>query len=220
MRLFADIETACPEWDEPRRAAYVRSCVPKTHRLPDTIDKWCKENAESAWSSIATDYDCARLVCVSVAIDDGPITVLGPTDDETDTLGAFEAYLRDHKAGKADWVGCHLKGLDIHLLKRRAARHRFDALARAIPWRRYSKRLIDIAEVWVAPRPGTYVTQDAICEALGLPVRPADEIDGAEIPKAWAEKNTDAIVRHARGDIERLRAAFRRLEACGFLEAL
>lgn len=213
--LFIDMECGAPDWTAEERAAYARRKVPGNYSKPETIERWLAEHGDDAWYDAAKDPDLARIIVIGAAIDDGPVELFGPHPEVRQTLAVFGDWLAGHPNTR--WVHYNGRGYDLPILKRRAALYGLDALARRVPWRRYSPLSIDLSDAWSLGR-HDYPKADAVCDALGI-ARDPDEITGADVPRLWSAGDTAPIFRHVRGDVGRLRQMYHRMEAAGFLEA-
>lgn len=215
--IYLDIESLPNQ--SPEYRARVRETIkpPATIKKPESIMAWLEENAEAATDDAVskTSFDPAfgHICCIGWAIDDGEaVSASARTiDDERDVLIAFFDALP--KMGMACFIGHNVSGFDLRFILCRAI-----VLGIPIPKiiprdiKPWSQDIFDTMIAWAGAR-GT-ISQDRLCEALGLPGK--DGFDGSMVAQAWANGEHDRISEYCRSDVETVRAIHRRFVAVGY----
>lgn len=215
--IYLDIETLPNQ--SPEYRARVRETIkpPGTIKKPESIMAWLEENAEAATDDAVakTSFDPAfgHICCIGWAIDDGEaVSASARTiDDERDVLIAFFDALP--KMGMACFIGHNVSGFDLRFILCRAI-----VLGIPIPKiiprdiKPWSQDIFDTMIAWAGAR-GT-ISQDRLCEALGLPGK--DGFDGSMVAAAWAAGEHDRIAEYCRADVETVRSIHARFEAVGY----
>lgn len=218
IKIHIDIETI------PNQSAQYRAKVregikpPGTIKKPESILQWLEENAETATDeAIAkTSFDPAygHICCIGWAIDDEPVQAAltgSSLDNEASVIDEFFDSLP--KMGMAKFIGHYITGFDLRFIMCRAI-----VLGVKIPsiWPRdpkpWDQGVFDTMIAWAGVR-GT-ISQDRLCEALGLPGK--GDFDGSMVAAAWANGEHQRIAEYCRSDVETVRAIHRRFEAVGF----
>lgn len=217
INVYLDIETIPCQSEEYRTRVREGIKPPGAIKKPESILQWLEENAETATDEAVakTSFDPAygHICCICWAIGDDPVQSLSaPTvSDEADILrGFFDAL---PKMGMAKFIGHYITGFDLRFIMCRAI-----VLGVKIPsiWPRdpkpWDQSVFDTMVAWAGAR-GT-ISQDRLCEALGLPGK--GDFDGSMVAAAWANGEYDRIAEYCRSDVETVRAIHRRFEAVGF----
>lgn len=197
--VYLDIETGPAidaEW-----SAHLALCGLRDDEDPDAL------HAESSLTGLA------RLLTVGVAVDDGPIEVIGDATTSTpDVLAALVEYLRPRWSGSTRIVGWNVSGFDVPLLAQLALQWGHPRFAKSItgglgakPW---ELPVIDLMRLWPSPsgeyRKRGHTTQQEVCRRLGIPVQSGALGEG--MAAALAAGDWQSIREHQRADVEQVRA--------------
>lgn len=221
MPIYIDIETSQSEpepWMIPDVAAME---PPGNMSKAETIAKWRAEKAETIVDEIREQSSLHTIlggviVCVGIAVDDKPVTVLdNPTLDEAGEL----AMLKKLELGLARYpsdplVAYNGASYDFVWLRHRALRHGLFALARrcwqAKPWER---GCIDPYLLWGKGLRGKL---PEVARFVGVQVEPG--ISGKDVQGLLDAGDLVAVAAHCRSDVELLRDVFRAFAAAGWVE--
>lgn len=217
INVYLDIETIpCQSAEYLTR---VREGIkpPGTIKKPESIMAWLEENAESATDDAVakTSFDPAHghICTIGWAIGDEPVQSLHASmvADEAGILAGFFDALP--KMGMVKFIGHYITGFDLRFIMCRAI-----VLGVKIPsiWPRdpkpWDQSVFDTMVAWAGARGN--ISQDRLCEALGLPGK--GDFDGSMVAAAWAAGEHTRIADYCRSDVETVRAIHRRFEAVGF----
>ena len=200
MNIYLDLETIGPNWDDLRKAKWARAKVPKTHKKPESIDKWVHEHWGETYRRTALDWRHLHIWVIGYKIDDDePVAIC--EGNEADTMAAFAQVMATHCVGGPRWVGHNIKGFDMPLLWRRACRYGLSRLRFFLPHDKWSKSIIDTAEVWAATDWKSYHKLSDICAYLGIPVKTGG-IDGSKVYDAYLAGETDRVIDYCLEDVQ------------------
>jgi hypothetical protein len=222
MLLTLDIETI--PTDDPEVIAEIAAGItpPKTMSKADTIAKWEAEEKPAAVAEAvartAFDGGLGSIVCIGLAVDDGPAwSVCGPDEYEV-LMGAF-AYMVDHcrtyKGGGTEStcvVGHNVADFDLRFLWQRAVVHGLrlpSCLPRSPkPW---DKTVADTMAMW-NPNREKRVSLDRLCRILKVPTSKGD-MDGSKVAETAAAGDWDKIARYCEADVIATRACYLKMAA-------
>lgn len=218
--LYIDIETLPTQ--NPDAIVEIAATVkpPASLKKVDSIAEWtAKERPAAIDEAVAkTSFNGGYgSVCVlSFAWDD---EVVGCVDrrpvmewTEAEMLqSAFDIIAHQAKS-RASYqpviVGHYVADFDLRFLWQRAF-----VLGVKMPawWPRdpkpWSKEVHDTMQMWAGAK-GT-ISLDNLCRALGIPGK--DGFDGSMVAKAWANKEYDRVAEYCKDDVERVRAAHKKM---------
>lgn len=155
-----------------------------------------------------------RVLCVGYAIDDEPVRVIGPLNDERLVLAELDAVIDDVRPSTV--VGHNVRGFDAAFLSARALKL---GVARAV-WRclrpvdRWGpgRHVVDTAQlvpvVGYGGRPTGTAKLSDWCAALGL-TDTAQTGGGAEVLGWYLAGDTDLIAAHCVADVAEVRRLYR-----------
>jgi hypothetical protein len=222
MLLTLDIETI--PTDDPEVIAEIAAGIthPKNMSKAETIAKWEAEEKPAAVAEAvartAFDGGAGRIVCIGLAVNDGPVwSVCRPNEFEVLTE-AFHYMLDAQHAYKGDWsesvvvVGHNVADFDLRFLWQRAVVHGLrlpSCLPRSPkPW---DKTVEDTMVVW-NPNREKRVSLDRLCKILGVPTSKGD-MDGSKVAEAAAAGEWDKIARYCEADVVATRACYLKMAA-------
>lgn len=217
--IFFDIETIPSQLpgilDEFKAAVQ----APGQYKKPESIAEWLKENrdteGEAAWLKTSFDGGIGHVVCIGLAVDDGPAvsyhvapTGYGTREEETCILQDFFSHLTD--TGRSVLVGHNIIGFDLPFLWKRCM-----VLGVKPPlWfprnpSKYSSEMTrDTMLLWdQEQRAGG--SMDRICRLMGIPGK--GDISGADVWPMVKAGDIEGVAAYCRGDVERTRAMFKRM---------
>lgn len=193
--------------------------APAQYKKPESIAEWLKDNrdseGEAAWLKTSFDGGMGHVVCIGLAVDDGPAVAYrigadkpGDRDHERNLLEAFFCHLTD--TGRSVLVGHNIIGFDLPFLWKRCM-----VLGVKPPqWfprnpSKYSSEMVrDTMNLWdMEQRAGG--SMDRICRLLGIPGK--GDVSGADVWPMVKAGDIEAVAEYCRGDVERTRAMFKRM---------
>jgi 3'-5' exonuclease len=215
--IYFDIETIPSQLpgilDEFKAAVQ----APGQYKKQDSIDAWLKESrdseAEAAWLKTSFDGGVGHVVCIGLAVDDGPAVSYSISDytsreEEACILQDFFSHLTD--TGRSVLVGHNVIGFDLPFLWKRCM-----VLGIKPPsWfprnpSKYSSEMVrDTMNLWdMEQRAGG--SMDRICRLFGIPGK--GDVSGADVWPMVKAGAINAVADYCRGDVERTRAMFKRM---------
>ena len=230
--LYCDIETIGDiAMSHEEIEAFIRAKVPKTHKKPETIDRWVNVQmgmADNAWTKTALDKLKCRVYCIAWAINDEPVQVLYETyrlfkvnegdfwrtstvdEHEQSLLLSFDHALREALDGDhapVRWVAHGGVGFDFPILRLRAMKYRLPALLQSLPSDKWGKDCDDTMTM-VGGR--DWVKLDALAKFFGLAGK-TEGMDGSKVYPAFCRGEHEKNAGYCGQDVEVLRGAHRRL---------
>ncbi len=224
MPIYIDIETSKAEpldWMIPDVA---NEDPPGNYKKPEAIEKWREERAANVVDEI---YDRSSLeallggfvVCVGIAVDLKPITVLvNETLDEAGELAMLQKLEKGLGKYPSDpLVAWHGIRFDYQFLRHRAIRHGLYVLARrfwaAKPW---DRKLLDPFVAWQGPDRTTKGHQKEVARFLGIEV--TDTTTGKDVQRFLDAGDIASVKAHCIEDVRVLREIFTAFAAAGWVE--
>lgn len=218
--IYLDIETIPNQSSEYRAKVKENITAPAQYKKPESIAQWIAENGDAAADeAIAkTSFDPARghICTIGWAIGDDVSDALQAYDlaDEYHIITQFFSALPT--MGINRFIGHYISGFDLRFILCRAVVLGVKLPAGSTTFPRdikpWSDSVFDTMTAWAGPR--DRISQDALCEALGLPCK--GDFDGSMVAEAWAAGEHEKIAEYCRRDVETVRAIHRRFEAVGF----
>ena len=197
MEIYVDIETIpadyMPELSEVK--------VPGNYSKPEAIAKYQEEHLLDEYKKQALDSMKGRIFCVGWAVGDTQEvgTVEVATGAEHEILAQLEAVIfKDARfSGALTWVGWNIQEFDIPWLWRKSIQHGFTQLKSVIP---HHNRILtrDLMQIWSAGYKN-FEKMSSVAKFLGIP---HSDVSGADVYDLWQAKDTAAIVKHCREDID------------------
>lgn len=216
MKIKLDLETL-PDQREYAFERYLEQVSPpKTYKKQESIDKWMAENGESAAEELylktALNGLHGEICAIGCQVDDEePQSVVRERgESEADMLRLFcNVVKKRQRMGEGDhqrieWIGHNILDFDLRFLKQRIMVNKIPARERLfIPAdARHGQGVFDTMKEWAGFR--GYVSQDALCEAFGLPTKP--DMTGADVWPAWNKGDYDKIREYNLYDVETVSA--------------
>jgi len=210
MHVYLDIETLPADWSPEQIAAAASTSVPGNYTKPDSIAKWIEEHAGELHRRTALDSLQARILCIGVAIEDGPVeTVYNEHGTDAGLHAMFDALL-PLLAGDVVYVGHNIAGFDLPMLLRAAWRLEHP-LARLLPRTPRSRVVVDTQELWRATEPtGSRARLADIAAFLGLEGK-GEGLSGDKVYDAWLAGEHDRIRAYCAQDVELVRTIHGRI---------
>ena len=215
--LFLDIETVpvgLPDWQSVK--------APANYKDPEKIAEYQRENADAEWRSRSFSPMKGRVLCVGLAVDDGPVEVFADWVGQEDwrVMLEVERWLGHQGRGLLEcspvtWNGVHF---DIPFMRKRAAKAEAYKLAKMMkvpkPW-----DSLDMMARWTEGGRGAdqYAKLDDVADFFG--VKRDNPISGADVADYWLTGRVAEIEQHVRDDVETLRAVARAMGRAGFWSA-
>jgi hypothetical protein len=224
MHIFLDIETIPAQGAGVREEIAAAIAPPGNYKKAETIAEWEREQkpalVEEAWRKTALDGALGQVACAALAVDDAPPAVFYEEDwaraEPRILRGLFAAIRAAHDGARMTrpvFVGHNIAGFDLRFLFQRAVLHGIEPPA-VIPFnaRPWEDCIFDTMTAWAGY--GNRVGLDKLCRALGLPGKGSEigaEIDGSKVWDFVADGRIAEVAEYCKGDVERVRAVFRRL---------
>ena len=223
--LYIDLETT-PCLLPGVRQEYIDNVkAPGQYNKPESIEKWKKDNAESAgdaeWRKTSFDGTWGEICVIGWAIDGGDIQSVSCDPNhsemtEADMLRLFFGQLRgqllrtDGGLNKPTWCAHNGTNFDFRFLWQRCVINGVTPCvpipADAKPW----GDVIDTLYLWkgVNKAGGSL---DAICKAFGIPGK--GDMDGSKVWDAVKDGQIDKVAEYCRDDVDKLRQIHKRMIA-------
>lgn len=163
-----------------REEAYNKECAKsasKDAKLEWNTEAARQERFREALDKTAVDTFLAEILCIVVAIDEGPPIKLFVASDrghgtaEAELLTKFAEIVEHHASQDTVWVGHNIEGFDLPVLLNRMRRHRIQ-LPAVMPFpigKGWRGRVYDTMQ----RAPGRmFVSMDSLCEAYDVELRP------------------------------------------------
>lgn len=217
--VFFDIETIPGQLPGVRDEYIAAVTAPAKYSKPESISDWLRDNreteGEAAWLKTSFDGGVGHVVCIALAVDDGPAvsyqvspTGYGTREEETCVLQDFFSHLTN--IGLSVLVGHNIIGFDLPFLWKRCM-----VLGVKPPsWfprnpSKYSSEMArDTMLLWDQDqRAGG--SMDRICRLMGIPGK--GDISGADVWPLVKAGKIDQVADYCRGDVCRTRAMFSRM---------
>lgn len=217
--VYLDIETIPNQSPEYRAKVRENITAPAQFKKPESIAQWIAENGDAAADeAIAkTSFDPAlgHICTIGYAIGDDEVNVfhIEALDDES---WIIEQFFNDLPTlGQNQFVGHYITGFDLRFILCRAVvlgvplPHKTTFPRDVKPW---GSEAFDTMVAWAGAK--DRISQDNLCEALGLPGK--GDFDGSMVAEAWANGEHEKIADYCRRDVETVRAIHKRFVAVGY----
>jgi len=215
--IHFDIETL-PTDDPVIISELAKTIVPPGNiKLPESIEKWHKENGEQALKDLIakTSFDglYGRVACIAWAFDDGEIQSTSPSDTENQAIERFYDAIRieARPAGtRFIFSGHNIVGFDLPFLKHRSIilgiKPPPDVIAamKAKPW---DSCIEDTILMWSTER-DKRVSLHKLCQAFGIDGK--DDFDGSMVAETWLN-DPIKVIEYCKLDVYRQRAVHNRM---------
>lgn len=223
MPIFLDIETLPQDPEAFMVRDPAELTPPGQYKKPESIAAWRAEQAATQVQELRERSGLEPLLggivlCVGIAVDDGPVKVLVGGGDETAELALLTQLERGLvRYPEQPLVAWHGSGFDFPFLARRALRHGLHTLSRrcyvAKPWG--DPAHVDPHRAWQGGDPRAIGRLKEVAQWLGIPVD--TDLDGSEVAAAYARGELARIVEHCRDDVSVLRQVYYHLRAAGWI---
>lgn len=225
IEIFLDIETIPTARTDIQARCVADVSPPGNYKKPETIADWWAKEGESkkaeAIARTALDGTWGEIICIGLAVNDGPVEVYGRGHTEADLLNTFSLML-DSKCTKAiqsgdmwptiaRWIGHNIIDFDLRFIWQRTK-----LLGVALPFslpvgRAFDKHVFDTMKEWAGYK--DRISQKDLELAFGIGRNDPLVEGGADVFQAYQEGRIDDIKQHCREDVENLRAIYRRMVA-------
>lgn len=221
--IILDIETLQQEPEVFMIRSTAELKPPANYKKEEAIQKWLEDAAASQVQELREKSSLEPLlggtVCaVGIAVDmqepKALMATSGDEEGESSLLRLLEAGLSrypDHVL--VTWNGT---SFDMEFLRKRAIRHGLYDLARRLyqdkPW---SRTHVDLFKVWQGNNRQALGRLRAVASFLGLDS--PDSSTGADVSRAWADGDLEAVKLHVIEDIRLTREIYWRFAAAGWV---
>lgn len=225
MNLFLDIESIPSQSKAVRAEIEAGISPPASYKKPETIDAWERNEkpaaVEEAWRKTALSGDRGEIVCIAWAFDNRRVESASRLLDTSESFlirhffGALNeaVYSEQGRPQSVTFVGHNVKDFDLRFLFQRAVIHGIRPPIHLPHDARYNgDRVFDTMTAWAGW--GQRISLARLCTALGLPMKGdeiGEEIDGSMVWDFVKAGRIDEVSAYCRGDVERVRAAYKRL---------
>jgi hypothetical protein len=213
--LFLDIETIPCQAPGALEEAKANVKPPGSMSKPETIAKWMVDNADSAaeeqWRKTSFDGGRGEILCIGYAVDDGPVSIISRTIDESERDLLVLFYLTMESAGidiLTTIVGHYVKDFDLRFIFHRSV---INCVRPSFPLRnekRYGDYVFDTMLAWAGW--GNRISLKNLCAVLGIPAKEG-EIDGSKVWDFAKAGRYDEINEYCKSDVEAVREVYKRL---------
>lgn len=214
--LYLDIETIPAQTDEAKAIIAKGVKPPAQMKKADTIAAWEKDTKpsaiEEAIAKSSLDAAFGQICCIGLAVNDGPVSSISwPLNADSEALavkGFFETAGELVGSSFPTIVGHYIAGFDLRFIWQRCM-----ILGIRVPaWvpkdlKPWGDNIFDTMTAWAGPR--DTISMDNLCQALGIPGK--DGVDGSMVGQMFADGKHEDIALYCRGDVERTRAAHRKM---------
>jgi hypothetical protein len=224
IEIFIDIETIPTSRADIQARCAGDVTPPGNYKKPESIAQWWASEGDAkkaeAIARTALNGTWGEVICIGMAINDGPVEVFERTPTEATLLNAFALELdsrcRKENHGNelwhviAKWIGHNITDFDLRFLWQRSKLLGV-SFPFPLPLQRYDSHVYDTMVAWSGYK--DRVSQRDLELAFGI-----DRVDplpngGADVWTAYQEGRLDDIKAHCHADIESLRKLYRRITA-------
>jgi len=201
--LFVDIET----FGNKPRLEDVK--VPSTYKKADSIAKYQFENLDKQWRKNALDSMNARILCISFALNDGPVQTVSGEEDAL--MKEFDDYLATINPLDTAVVAHNGLNFDFPFIIHRAFRDSLRNVYKMFTFKgKTDPRLKDTQDIWKHTDYKAYHSFDSVARFLGLEGK--GEIDGSMVHDLYLNGEIDRICEYCEDDVEKMRKVFYHLQ--------
>lgn len=207
--IFIDIETL-PDGDMPTPDEVP---VPGNYSKPETIRAYQEANVINTYLKRSLISTKGKVLCIVVYdTKNRQYLTFGSAEGiETEVLNQFNTYIlsfTEKERYLLRFVGFNIAEFDLTWLKQRAWKYAYE-YGRYLPHNSKSSRLIDLMSLFSAYKYKEYISQDAVCEYLGIgqgmdTTIDMDTIDGSMVYDAFKAGKLDLILQHCLVDVQKL----------------
>lgn len=216
--IFIDIETVPSGKLEDFKLT--EDDAPKNYKDKEKIEAWIKENQEKKFRDRAVDPNYARIISLAYAIGDNEIVAIYG-DDPHEILSNFYSQISDfvvadQQKGKLYYndyrfIGINNKKFDMEVIWVSAMKMGIYDLCKLIPRDRFTKKILDVCEIWNGPNYMNYVSMNTMCDVLGFEGK--GDMEGSKVYDEYISGNLESvIVPYNISDVDKLRRLFKVLE--------
>lgn len=214
-RIFLDIETVPAQ--SPGVLEEIRANIkhPGNISKPESIEKWMKENAETAAQEeyLKTSFNgtLGEVVCIGWAVDDGHVQSIYRNlgESEADMLAEFYELLRGDLTKPPAYIGHNVLAFDLRFLFHRSV---INGVNPHLPLRqdtRYTGDFVyDTMLAWAGW--GKYISLENLCKALNIPVK----TNGCSGSLVWEYMQAGRVLEvseYCREDCEAVRQCYKKM---------
>lgn len=217
--LFIDIETIPSQSESVKELIKSNLRPPGNLSKPESIEKWFKDNAETAaheqWLKTALNGAMGEIVCASYAFgEDAVRSVYRESLDmpESELLSDLCRDMEDYAGGPlppVKLVGHNVINFDARFLYQRSVIHSLPPAFNIPTDTRYNNdRIFDTMLAWAGW--GNYAKLSDICAVLGIECK-QNGIDGSKVWEYVQSGKIKEVADYCNDDVESVRAVYRRL---------
>lgn len=220
MNIYLDIETIPDQRPGALQEFLDNVTAPGQYKKPESIQKWIEENgpsvAEDEYHKTGLNGIAGEICSISWAIDDGEVIGNCRRPDTTEAWllkHFFDCIAQERKSGEGKhprltWIGHNVIDFDLRFLKQRAivnnVRPPFLIPADA---RHGSAQVFDTMKAWTGWK--GYVSQEALCEALGINGK--GDMEGKDVWPAYQRQEYNDIEEYNMNDVRIVRELYQRM---------
>ena len=230
-KLFIDIETipgdTPPDMETLNPNDYLVGTPPKYGGDKERQEAWIKEQEHKKVTKYNEDYLAqeikqkdlhakqalnsmqGKIVCVSYACGDAPVTTIEAKDEVVIIESLFGALdgLKMSRFQEFTFIG-HNVWFDLQYLHHKSLYYNSN-LKTVLPKYRDYERWVDTNIEWNMGQRNKYTKLSDICQFLGI--KQLDQIDGSQVWDAYKSGRIDQIIEHCESDVRAVRELYKRL---------
>lgn len=223
MILTLDIETLPCQDSEVIADLEKTIKAPATHKKPESIAEWLKENKEAALKELVSKTSFSGLygsiACICYAIDDGPVWAVSNEKGEAEMLKEFFGHvveltsLEIHNGlSQRDVTVCghNVVGFDLPFIKHRSIINKVKPpkfLIKAFDAKPWGSEVADTMLMWSSDRERR-ASMDKLCKAFGLGGK--GDFDGSMVADTWPV-DPQKVMEYCQDDVRRTREMYKRI---------
>lgn len=214
-KLFLDIETLPAGQDSQ---AVLKKLFEKKKKLVRGVQPGEEDKFEEFVAKTSFDGAFGRVLCISYAVDNGPLEVLYNENDEAQTLKQFWDLVKSISVEPRNiqypdygvqFIGHNVMDFDLRFIYQRSIILGVQP-AYEINFARYrSYPVYDTMKEWVKWSNST-VGLETLALAMGIPT-PKEGIDGSQVAAFFAAGKVQDILEYCKRDVETTRAVYQRM---------
>lgn len=218
--LYLDLETVPNEGCFMFNDAVKAVKPPANYSKPESIQKWLDENLEfeqaKARHALGLQPPYARIVSLSFAVDDGPVTTFHGNDERATLECFFEDLAREmstrHNGYAIRPIGHNVIGFDLPVLwwacLRNSVPYYLLPHPRDLkPWER--TKAFDTMQVLSMGNTKGYSLGN-MCKLFNIP-DPFPDVDGSQVWAMWMNGECDKVADYNAADVKMVRELYKRI---------
>lgn len=225
LRCFIDLETLPTQTQWIKDEIYTNIKPPGNIKKPESIIKWAKDNADSAYEAayLKTSFDGGSgEICTIGASFYGEEPISYQRNNETSESDILQLFFQDLSNVAADeyktpeqlqiqWIGHNVLAFDLRFLYQRCVILGIDTFGIKIPVneRHGSRHVYDTLAAWQGWKVQPGGSMERLCRLFGIAGK--GDVDGSMIWPMFQSGMFDQIAEYCKGDVKRTIELYNRL---------